>query len=148
MQRVLLHQGRQMVRPPRDVNYTALQSQKAVSAYLKSKQILPFGFANGATTSGRKLYRRAKPKMQYLLTFQVSRYCLFGFARRYYYSRISLHKRRRWPDVSSVLRHHGTHTVGSLSAVMAERNAFRDAEGTTDPPWNRFSLDTVFSTIV
>ena len=31
---------------PNDVNpHTALQSQKAVAAYLKSKQLLPFGFA-------------------------------------------------------------------------------------------------------
>ena len=49
---------------PAKRDYTAVQRQKAVSAYFTSKQILPFAFA------------RAKGKRQYLLTLQVSRYCL------------------------------------------------------------------------
>ena len=45
---------------------SAVQSQKAVSAYFTSKQILPFGSLP------------CKAKRQYLLTLQVSRYCLLA----------------------------------------------------------------------
>ena len=68
--------------------YTAVQSQNAVAAHFSSKQLLPLGFAlqyiwhiymakcGQVYSSGTVL--PCKAKMIYLLTLQVSRYCLLA----------------------------------------------------------------------